>query len=150
MNTELTITTVLWGIIVLLIAVVTGAGIVPLLKSGTGYFEAKKEMALKAIVGIDAQFAETTSLPQVLINDLAAGIHVSPTTPAVVASAQVLAEALKALNKILPETPDEIDTATIARAANDVARFVERLTNNIAGDALPTSKILDGVDTSAG
>lgn len=150
MNTELTITTVLWGIIVLLIAVVTGAGIVPLLKSGTGYFEAKKEMALKAIAGIDAQFAETTSLPQVLINDLAAGIHVSPTTPAVVASAQVLAEALKALNKILPETPDEIDPATVARVANDVARFVERLTNQVSGDALEGIDITSRFKDSSG
>lgn len=134
MNTEVSIETIMWGIaLIATLAVLYLAG--NFLVSAQGLVDEKAAMARKGLEAIDVAFAEGGGVVGTVVHDVAAGVNFKPEDAAILAVGNIVAEGLKMMNKVLPDTPDRIEPAVLASVANDVAATIARLTDKVKGNA---------------
>lgn len=153
MNTEQILGMVATGLFFLFVFWVGGAGVLPLLKSITAYTEEKREMAKKGILAVDGYFADSPSVVGNVIHEVASGLTVKATDPAIVALAnsELLAKIVEQVNILLPHTPEEVSADMLAKKVNEALSQLAKMTDQVKGNVLvevvPPAPPLD---TSAG
>lgn len=142
MTTDITLT---FGNILLAIAIfallyflggVVGAA-VPILKALEALVLEKKNLAQTQVASIEKSLAQSDNLVTTLVHDTAASIQISPETGWVITGASVLTEALKTLQQILPIKDEKVTAEEFAEGAQQVAEFVEKLTDKVVGNLPP-------------
>lgn len=136
MTTDFTLTigSVLLAVALFILLWITGAGIIPILRAVQGLILEKQALARSQVASIEKSIAEMNNLPKTLVHDVASSIDVQVSDPWVLSTADVLSQGLQALRQILPVKDERISPEEVAEAANQVADFVKRLTDNVVGN----------------
>lgn len=136
---ELTAANLMLLIALLAAVLILGVGVLPLLKSLTGFVEDKREALKKGITGVDSYFADnSTSMGATVLRDVIGKVDIKPTDPGVImlANSQLLTQVLALMNKVAPETPDRITAEELARIGNDVTRVLRQATDEVRGNVV--------------